>query len=298
MRSTLWIAFAMLCVLSGTSWAIPREMFDGLPPLEGQGVLFGVIGLIALVLAGCRVWSRSGRLRYARLAAVAVGFFGVPVVAVEYARGSVPAMSRSALFAMVPVVVVLVVGAGEATGREERGTRHLLVPALAGLGGLLLLLPLDFSGSMRGWVMLAVVCATVVVVGIASVWLYRLLRGLALTDAIAVVGIANAVFLLAWSAVREEMVWRGSGLVSVISLASWVDVVEVLLIVWLLREMPPLRFAARYLAIPLLTILESFVLLRPEWTVRMGFGTALLAAGAGTLLFWKAGEEETVLSLR
>ena len=298
MRWTLWISFAVLCVLSGTSWAIPREVSNGLPPLEQQGVLFGVIGLVALVFAGRGVWSQSRRLRYARLAAVAVGFFGVPVVAVEYARGSVPAMSRSALFAMVPVVVVLMVGAGDAMGREERGARHLLVPALAGLGGLLLLLPLDFSGSMRGWVMLAVVCAAVVVLGIASVWLYRLLRGLALTDAIAVVGIANAVFLLAWSAVREEIVWRGNGLVSVISPASWVDVVEVLLIMWLLREMPPVRFAARYLAIPLLTILESFVLLRPEWTVRMGFGTALLAAGAGTLLFWKAGEEETILSLR
>jgi hypothetical protein len=82
------------------------------------------------------------------------------------------------------------------------------------------------------------------------------------------------------------------------SIASLVDLVEVLLIVWLLREMPPIRFAARYLVIPLLTVLESYVVMRPEWTVRMGFGTVLLAAGAGMLLFLKAGEEEAVLSLR
>jgi drug/metabolite transporter (DMT)-like permease len=298
MRWTLWIAFAVLCVLSGTSWAIPREMSDELPPLEQQGVLFGVIGLTAFLFAGRGVWSRSRVLGCARLAAAAVGLFGVPVVAVEYARGSVPAMSRSALFAMVPVVVVLAVGAGEATGREERGARRLLVPALAGLGGLLLLLPLDFSGSVRGWVMLAVVCAAVVAVGLASVWLYQLLPGFGLADAVAVVGLANAVFLLVWSGVHENVVWRWSAMASVVSIASWVDVIEVVLIVWLLREMPPIRFAARYLLIPSLTILESFVLLRPEWTVRMGFGTALLAAGAGTLLFWKAGEGETVLSLR
>jgi hypothetical protein len=62
--------------------------------------------------------------------------------------------------------------------------------------------------------------------------------------------------------------------------------------------MPPIRFAARYLVIPLLTVLESYVVMRPEWTVRMGFGTALLAVGAGMLLFLKVGEEETVLSLR
>jgi hypothetical protein len=295
MRWTLWIAFVVLCVLSGTSWAIPREMSDGLPPLEQQGVLFGVIGLTALLFGGRRGWSRKMDLRYVRLAAAAMGFFGVPIVVAEYARGSVPAISRSALFAMVPVVVVMVVAAGESA---ERGARLFLMPALAGLGGLLLLLPLAFSSSARGWMMLAVVCAAVILVGLASVWLYRLLRGVALADALAVVGLANAVFLLVWSAVREEVVWRGNRLASVISIASLTDVVEVLLITWLLREMPPIRFAARYLVISLLTVLESYVVMRPEWTVRMGFGTALLAAGGGMLLFLQGGEEETVLSLR
>jgi len=207
-------------------------------------------------------------------------------------------MSRSALFALVPVVVVMAVASGESSEREERGARQFLMPALAGLGGLLLLLPLQFSGSVRGWLMLAVVCAAVVLVGLASVWLYRLLRGFGLADAIAVVGLANAVFLLGWSYVHEDVVWRWSGAASVVLIAFLPDSVEVLLIVWLLREMPPVRFAARYLVIPLLTILESFVLMRPEWTVRMGFGTVLLAAGGGMLLFLKASDEETVLSLR
>ncbi len=207
-------------------------------------------------------------------------------------------MSRSALFAVVPVVVVLVVAAGNMRGPEERGARRFLVPALAGLVGLLLLLPLQFSGSARGWLMLGVVCAAVVLVGLASVWLYRLLRGASLAESVSVVGLANAVFLLVWSAVRGDVVWRGSGLASVLSASSLVDVIEVLLLIWLLREIPPVRFSARYLAIPLLTVLESYVLMRPEWTVRMGFGTVLLAVGAGMLLFLKAGDEETVLSLR
>jgi drug/metabolite transporter (DMT)-like permease len=298
MRWTLWLAFVVLCVLSGTSWAIPRGTSDELPVLEQQGIVFGVLGVIALVFAGRRGWSRDRGLAYARLAAAAVGFFGVPIVAAEYARGSVPAISRSALFALVPVVVVMVVASGDTTGREERGARLFLVPALVGVGGLLLLLPLQFSGSARGWIVLAVVCAGVVLVGLTSVWLYRLLRGFGLADAVAVVGLANAVFLLVWSAVREDVVWRGSGLTSVMSVGSLVDLVEVWLIVWLLREMPPIRFAARYLVIPLVTVLESFVLMRPAWTVRMVFGTVLLAAGTGALLFWRAAEEETILSLR
>jgi hypothetical protein len=190
------------------------------------------------------------------------------------------------------------VAAGDGRGQEERGARRFLIPALVGLGGLLLLLPFEFSGSARGWVMLAIVCAAVVLVGLASVWLYRLLHGIALVDAVAVVGLANAGFLLGWSAVRDDVVWRWSGLSSMVSISSLVDVVEVLLIVWLLREMLPVRFAARYLMIPLVTVLESYVLMRPEWTLRMVGGTVLLAAGAVMLLFLKSSEEETVLSLR
>jgi hypothetical protein len=146
--------------------------------------------------------------------------------------------------------------------------------------------------------MLALVCVAVVIAGLANVWLYRLLNGVRLVDAIAVAGLANAMFLLACSGVGGDFVWRWSGVASMLSLSSLMDGVEVALLVWLLREMSPVRFASRYLAIPLITILESYVLIRPEFTVRMGFGTALLAMGVGVMLFWKAGEEETVLSLR
>lgn len=288
MSCASWIGFGVLCMLSATSWVIPHG--EELSVFEQQGVRYAVIGLIALLLRGYKGWSWGLGLR---LGLVGVVFFGVPMVVVEWARGAVSEISRSALFAVVPAAVVMVVAAGD----DERGVRRFLAPALAGLGGLLLLLPLEFSGSTRGRLMLGVVCAAVVLVGLSSVWLYRLLRGVAVAHAVAAICLANAVFLLVCSVVRGDFVLR-SGLASVISIASLVDVIEVVLIVWLLREMPPVRFAARYLLIPLLTILESYVLIRPEVTVRIACGTVLLAAGVGMLLFLKSGDEETMLSLR
>jgi hypothetical protein len=285
----VWIAFAAVCVLSAMSWVVPRA--EGLPALELQGLRYGLIGLVALLLG-------RGRIRFGRVglqvAAAGVGFFGVPMVIGEWARVGVPEISRSALFALVPVVVVMAVAAGE----EEHGVRRFLVPALVGLGGLLLLLPLEFSGSLRGRLMQCAVCLAVVGVGLSSVWLYRLLRGMALAEALAIVCFSNALFLLVCSAVRGEFVWRLIGLASVVSLSSLVDVTEVVLLVWLLREMMPVRFAARYLVIPLLTLLESYALMRPELTVRVVSGVVLLAAGAGMLLALNLGEEETMLSLR
>jgi hypothetical protein len=289
MRRAVWVAFAAVCVLSATSWIVPRS--EELPALELQGIRYGLIGIIALFIGSVRVRFRSEGLR---VAASGVAFFGLPMVVGEWARAGVAETSRIALFAMVPVVVVMVVAAGD----DERGVRRFLIPTLVGLGGLLLLLPLGFSSSLRGRLMQGAVCVAVVLVGLSSVWLYRLLRGWNLAEALAVVGLSNAVFLLACSAVRGELIWHGRALASVVSLSSLVDLIEVVLLVWLLREMMPARFAARYLVIPLLALLESYALMRPELSVRMVSGVVLLTVGAGMLLFLKVGEEETMLSLR
>lgn len=297
MRSVQWIGFGVLCVLAASSWVIPQNS-PSVPSLEEQGILFFLIGFVALLVSFLGGWRRKKVSESWRIAAGSLGFFGVPLVVAEYAGSSVPAITRSALFALAPVVVVIVVAAGDMSAGEERGARKLLVPALIGVGGLLLLLPLEISGSLRGRLMVGLVGGTVVLVGVTSVWLYRLLSEIKWVEGIALVGLMNGLFLLACSAFLEGMVWRWTDLRSIGSISLLVDVIEVLLIVWLLRGMTPVRFSARYLVIPLLTVLESFVVERPEVTVRIVCGTILLAAGAGALLFWKAKDEEAVLSLR
>jgi hypothetical protein len=298
MRLIQWIGFAVLCVLAASSWVIPPNSASALPSLEEQGILFFLIGFVALIISLSRGWQSKNVLEFCRIAVVSPGFFGVPLVVAEYAASGVPAITRSALFALAPVVVVIVVAAGDMGAGEERGARRLLVPALIGAGGLLLLLPLEISGSLRGRLMVGLVGATVVLVGVTSVWLYRLLREIRWVEGVAGIGLMNGLFLLVCSACLERMVWRWTDLRSIGSISLLVDGIEVLLIVWLLRGMTPVRFSSRYLVIPLLTVLESFVVERPEVTVRIVCGTILLVAGAGALLFWKAKDEEAVLSLR
>jgi hypothetical protein len=57
--------------------------------------------------------------------------------------------------------------------------------------------------------MQSAVCLAVVSVGLSSVWLFRLLRGLVLAEALAIVCLSNGVFLLVCSVVREERVGFG-----------------------------------------------------------------------------------------
>ncbi len=235
MRLVQWIGFAVLCVLAASSWVIPQNSASVLPSLEQQGILFFLIGFVALLISLSKGWWRKNVLESWRIAVGSLGFFGVPLVVAEYAGSSVPAITRSALFALAPVVVVIVVAAGDMAAGEERGARRFLVPALIGAGGLLLLLPLEISGSLRGRLMVGLVGAAVVLVGVTSVWLYRLLREIRWVEGIAVIGLMNGLFLLACSAFLEGMVWRWTDLRSIGSISLLVDGIEVLLIVWLLR---------------------------------------------------------------
>ena len=225
MRWMVGVAFIVLCVLSATSWVIPEAMQVGLPPLERQGVVFGAIGLIAVLIGHRGARLRIGGKVYTWLALASLGLFGVPDAVAEYAGSSVPALSRAALYAMVPVVVGMVVAAGSASEAEARGARMSLIPALIGLGGLLLVLPLEFSGSVRGWIMLTIVCAAVVLMGMGSVWLYRLLGADAIwggggSGGVCQCGISccyGALFMRRWSGHGGD--WSSAG-----SLASLVDV--------------------------------------------------------------------------
>jgi drug/metabolite transporter (DMT)-like permease len=298
MKRSVWITFGALCLLSSSAWVVEPFSISTLTSLERQGLLYFAVGLGALLLSGRAALLRIGQQPWARLAVAGLGFFGIPAVAIELASGTVPEISRSALFAMVPIVVVVVLATVETGGPAERGARRSLAPTLIGLGGLLLLLPLSFSNSARGNAMIAVLGTAVILVGIASVRLYRLLQQFELSIAVAVVCLANAVFLLICASTGGAVAVHRSSLLSLLSLSSLVDVIEVLLLLWLLRRMPPVQFASRYLLIPLLTVLEAYVLLRPELTLRIGAGAILLTIGAGMLLLQPPAEEEAVLSLR
>ena len=282
--SVSMVGFVLFCLLLSAGWLIPPT--DGVPALQRLGLMYGLLGLVFGV-RGFR-----GR-RWVLLALTGVGLLGIPAVFLEAAVGMVSGASASAGFAFVPVVVIMVVAFS-----GDGGARRLLIPALAALGGVLLLVPVEFPSALRGRLLFGGLIVVVVLVAVLSVWMYRLLQGFGLAEAIAVVCLSNSIFLLVCCLIRGEFVWRWNVLASLASVSSLVDAIVVVLMIWLLREMTPVRFAARYLVIPFFTVLEGYVLLRPDLTVRMGFGLGLLAVGAGVILSSRGGEDEVVLSLR
>ena len=296
MKRFLWLGFALYCLLASSAWIV-SPFADGTPFFEGQIVLFVVVGGGALVFSGGELRTLGRRLPWVRLAVAGVVFWGVPACLIHWAGNGIPSIATSATFALLPAVIVLVTTGGGATQDKGEGW-GALAPALAAFGGVLLLLPAGLPGSLKGQLMLAVAFVAVVLMAISGVWMHRLMQGVAIEETVIIVCFANASFLTVCGLVGRGFAGGWSGLMAMLSLSSGVDLIQMILLFWLLREMSPVCFGTRYLVIPLLTIVEGYVVLRPEVTARMVVGAALLIGGAAWILFSKTSEDEVVLSLR
>ena len=256
-----------------------------MPPLERQGLLFGVVGLIALSFVGGGAWQRMTGRGFAKLAAVDVGSSGSRRLWLSM-RGAVCLRSVDLRCLRWFLLLWCSPLRLEMRPQERSRLRTALVPALAGLGGLLLLLPVAVFGPLA-WVG-----------DVGSLFVSPLFwQGLPVS------GCTGCCLALVWrrrsrlwgtptrcfcwfaALFREDDVWRWSGFASAVSISSLVDAIEVLLIVWLLQEMQPVRFAARYLAIPLLIVLESYVLMRPIGRLEWDLGHSCWRAARGRFCF-------------
>lgn len=285
----------MLCVLLSSSWLLHAGAADA-SPIAQQSYFYALVGSVALVFAYRRLWKRlkSREFAWQRLAGLSVLLLGLPAVLDEWTRDGISDISRAAVFALVPFVVVVV-----AMWRElEPGVRRFFAPALTGFGGALLLLPFSFPVLLRGRVMFGVLLGAIVLVGFASESIYRLLREFGMMEALAVICLSNAVFLATCHFAHLPAVESWSGASTLISIHSLYNLLELILLVWLLREMTPVRLATRYLVVPLFAVVEGVAFLHPALTVRMGAGLALLVGGAGYILFSRGGDSDAVLSIR
>lgn len=289
-----WCAFALLCLVTSFEWVIPPT--TEVSSLELQGLTYVLVGVSGFALLGV---SRSNRIRVAKwgwIGLVSTLFLGVPVILLDAVSGVIPSSSAAVLFAITPVVVVVAASAEWGVG-EVKDLRALLVPAIAGVAGVLCVLPFDFPDSLHEWGAFVVVVIAVVLAGVSGVWFHQLSQGASIGEVTAIGGFSNAVLLLGWCGVRGMLVWKLTGLLGGGTIPILVQVVAVLLTLWLVREMEPIRLSARYLAIPLLTIVEGFIAMRPPLTLRLIFGIVLLSVGIWWILAAKTEGGDRIPSL-
>jgi hypothetical protein len=292
----LW-GMVALCVLSGSGWLLAQAWPSETQWPFGSSLHFGFIGLVALAITALRgerrelSWSKVAMLGMAGMCLLAL-----PVAASQIVSGKVPEYTIAAVFCAVPLMTILAESAF-ADGEGSR-LRVLMMPSMIGLAGALLLFPVQSPGSLRRWLFLGLIVACCVVVAVTSVWMHRLMQGIGIAVAVAAVGLGSAAALGAYGV---SVGWPRLGL-SVVAgellRCAVFDLPVIWLTVWLVRDVAPARLSARFLLVPLVTVIEGYVLERGPVEARAIFAVVLLAAGGVMLLVKDEPDEVPGLRLR
>jgi drug/metabolite transporter (DMT)-like permease len=144
-RALAWTAFAIVCVVWGTTYLAIRIALDTIPPLLLTGLRFTAAGLIMMLIASLRREKLPRDWRTLTHLAL-IGFLMVSIgnLAVVWAEQWVPSGLAALLVATAPFWMVLIEAARR--GGERVGLRGLVGMA-AGFAGVALLVTPGVSGA-------------------------------------------------------------------------------------------------------------------------------------------------------
>ena len=313
-RPRSWIAvwpFAALCLLAGSRWlqegALPATQSTAGSEAAGCIMAAGLVGFSG-ALRSTGAQARQSRLPFWRTVGAAAVVLTAPAVAAAVSSRHVSGNDATLALALTPVVVAV---ASAANGTAETGgLAGRLWPGLAGMAGLLLLIPPpDFSG----WRFVAALGALPLLSGCAAAGVQR---GLEEAPGDTSPSRGRLARKLSGSLPRNPLGWEFFALLAAAAVfallgprthwgqpqggssfpAAGLDGLTFLLSLLVLRRLGAIGWAAQFLAIPLLTLLEGAGVLRPVLDLRSWIGFALLAVSSGYLLLpgsadqdWTAG---------
>ncbi|WP_263409185.1 hypothetical protein [Terriglobus tenax] len=253
-------ALLLLSVLWGVEWLRELLVIPGTPPALRSAIVCTLAAAIFAI-------APSERQANGRSLMVGIGLFAVPLLLQRLAY--LPGYTNAALWTLAPVFIVVVCGA------KLQGLRQdLLMTALAGVAGALLIFPVQFPASLREGVHWLILIAGIASAATASVFAKETpgLKTTGMLGAAVLLWIATAVSG-ALSISTPELLW-----------IAGVDLPALLLLLWLLQQMKPEELSTRYLLPVVVTILTSWLALHPQISLRFAGGVMLLAASSTGLL--------------
>jgi drug/metabolite transporter (DMT)-like permease len=280
-RPWLVAAFAVLCLIWGSTWAVIRVGLEGLPPFSGVSLRFAIASALLLVLT----WSsgvRLGRSALERRLWVVNGIlsFAVSYGVVYWAEQWVPSGLTAVLFATYPLFVAVV---AHFLLPAERLTRLEGLGILAGFVGVGVIFSEDLSalGGPAVALAAAVLLISPFVSAVSSVAIKRWGGGIhpfSLTTVPMAIG-AAATGLVALATERgRPFVWSGASVAALVYLAIAGSAVTFTLYYWLLSHMPAKRLALITYIIPVEAVLIGTAL-GERLTARVVAGSGLVVLG-------------------
>jgi drug/metabolite transporter (DMT)-like permease len=285
--SALWAAASLRTDL------FPSLGADSLSPAMHQAVIFSVFAAVAASIAVARRVEFPRKRQAWACAGIGLGLFVVPATLVACAQGMVSTLDRVAVFSLTPVLAVVLEPYMQ--GTAPRQGMAALAGSLVAVAGIFLLLPLDIPGSFGAGAALCALLAAAFSIAATNCLAVRLARNLAGRSTLpmaALAGAGSAVCFAAASAFTPRTAWRWAALPSQLLGLLVIDLSSLFLLFWLMPRLAASRMTARFLLAPLFAILAGMALGPTSPPVRAWLGMALLAGGAGWLVFAPADKTE------
>jgi drug/metabolite transporter (DMT)-like permease len=278
---TIVAAFALLCLIWGSTWAVIQIGLQGVPPFTGVSLRFLIAAALLLLLV--RVQRVPlGKIRRERWLWLVNGTlaFSVSYGIVYWAEQWVPSGLTSVLFATYPLFVAIL---AHFILPQEALTRPEVIGSLIGFAGVAVIFSEDFAllGGRQVAVAAAVMLFSPLVSAVSSVLVKRWGAGVHPYSLSAVPMAMTAVIMgvLALSTERgRPVVWDAVSMSALLYLAIFGSAVTFSLYYWLLSQLPAKRLALIAYIIPLEAVLIGALRGEP-FTAKTLMGSALVVGG-------------------
>jgi drug/metabolite transporter (DMT)-like permease len=279
----VFLAFAAIYVLWGSTYLAIRLAVQEVPPFFAAGARFFLVG--TLLYVAMRLWGRprpSGK-EWDSLGVIGLLMFVGTYGPIFWAEQYVPSGFTSVLEATLPIITI---GLEVFVFRQQRFRWSLLLPIATGFAGVLLLLLHNAQH--------VPILPCVAVLGGGSAWSLGavLTRSLVLPKSKGITAGAEMLFggaiLLILSAVSGEMhpfphiSAKAAGALLYLVVAG--SLVGFSAFVWLLGRMPATRVASHAYINPLVAVALGYFFAGEVVTVRMLFGAALIVGSVAFIL--------------
>jgi len=285
--SALWAVASLLNDL------IPHFGADSLAPVQRQAALFFVFAAVAAFIAVAhRVEFPRGRRAWAN-AGIGFGLFVIPSTLVACARGWVSNLDQIVVFSLTPVIAVVL--EPYLQGSAPRQGKGALTCTLAAVAGILLIFPIDIPSTLHAGAALCALVAAAFSIAVTNCFAVRLARnqaGRSTLPMAAQAGTASALCFATVAAFTPHAPRNWGALPAQLFEPMLTGLPTLFLLFWLMRRLGTSRMAARFLIAPLFAIVAGMALEAIFPPMRAWFGIALLAGGAGWLLFAPAEEPD------
>ena len=287
MRRAVSLGMVSYCAIAGSTW-IFAPYAPAWPTLLRLSLHDTIVAIIfGAVATGTK--ARFPKAVWHLLAFWGAVLFAAPAVVMAGAGGSVSSLTVTMLFALIPAVTTVGVARRQQALKDQEAMPGLL-PALTGVSGLALMLPLAWPFTWYGVVWLFLLTGCMVAAAMAGIRLHDLLRSLPLLWPAVIAAAASAVLaMVGWAGFQPEPVdWQVRSFALELAWSVVIDAPLTLLLLLILRGISPIGVSTRYLLVPLVTILGGLATLRPTtgWTTWLGLA---LVSGGGWLLLQSGG---------